>query len=123
MVATPFLKRRQQVLKPRDSPEILIKPKPSSSLERGQYRRNRQLGEGSSVRPGSQTGAKAQDGSPGNLRDPAHVHVRASRQLGRRLNMDPGPEGTLRTSGSASASRETRTKKRTVGPGKIGRAH
>jgi hypothetical protein len=117
MVATPFLKRRQQVLKPRDSPEILIKPKPSSSLERGQYRRNRQLGEGSSVRPGSQTGAKAQDGSPGNLRDPAHVHVRASRQLGRRLNMDPGPEGTLRPSGSASASCETRTEEGSVDPG------
>jgi len=93
MAATPFVKRRQQVLKPRDSPEILIKLKPSSSLERGQYRRNRQLGEGASVRPGSQTGAKAQDGSPGNLRDPAHVHVGANRQSGRRLNIDPGPEG------------------------------
>jgi hypothetical protein len=44
MVATPFVKRRQQVLKPRDSPEILIKLKPSSSLARGQYRRNRKLG-------------------------------------------------------------------------------
>src|SRR6202521_4584567 len=115
MVATPFLKPRQQVLKPRDSPEILIKPKPSSSLERGQHRRNRQLGEGSSIRPGSQTGAKARDGSPGNLRDPAHVHVRASRQLGRRLNSDPGPEGTLRPSGSASC--ETRTEEGSVGPG------
>ena len=93
MAAIPFVKCRQQVLKPRDSPEILIKLKPSSSLERGQYRRNRQLGEGASVRPGSQTGAKAQDGSPGNLRDPAHVHVGANRQSGRRLNIDPGPEG------------------------------
>jgi len=67
------------------------------------------VGEGSSIRPGSWNEAKAQDGSPGNLRDPAHVHTRASRQLGRRLNMDPGPEGTLRISGNASASCETRT--------------
>src|ERR1700674_90810 len=67
------------------------------------------IGEGSSVRPGSWTEAKAQDGLPGNLGDPAHVHVRASRQSGRRLNMDPGPEGTLRPSGSASASCETQT--------------
>src|SRR5271155_5432156 len=107
MVATPFLKRRQQVLKPRDSPEITDTLKPSLSAKRGQHRRNRQIGEGSSVRPGSWTEAKAQDGSPGNLGDPAHVHVRASRQSGRRLNNDPGPEGTLRPSGSASASCET----------------
>ena len=53
------------------------------------------VGEGSSIRPGSWTEAKAQDGSPGNLGDPAHVHVRANRQSGRRLNIDPGPEGTL----------------------------
>src|ERR1700675_5072033 len=67
------------------------------------------IGEGSSIRPGSWTEAKAQDGSPGNLGDPAHAHVRTSRQSGRRLNMDPGPEGTLRPSGSASASCETQT--------------
>jgi hypothetical protein len=65
------------------------------------------VGEGSLIRPGSWTEAKAQDGPPGNLGDPAHVHVRASRQSGRRLNNDPGPEGTLRPSGSASASCET----------------
>ena len=58
------------------------------------------IGEGSSVRPGSWTGAKAQDGSPGNLGDPAHVHVRASRQSGRRLNNDPSLEGTLNLSGA-----------------------
>ena len=69
------------------------------------------------IRPGSWTEAKAQDGSPGNLGGPAHVHVRASRQLGRRLNNDPGPEGTLRPSGSASASCETRTEEVSVDPG------
>lgn len=42
------------------------------------------------VRPGSWTGAEAQDGSPGNLRDPARVHARERRQLGSRLNKCPG---------------------------------
>ena len=45
------------------------------------------IGEESSIRRGSQTEAKAQDGPPGNLGAPAHAHARASRQLGRRLNM------------------------------------
>jgi hypothetical protein len=116
-MATPFVKRRQQVLKPRGSPEIQDTLKPSLSKERGQHRRDRQIGEESVVRPGSLSEAKAQDGSPGNLGDPTHVHVRVSRQSGRRLNIDPGPEGTLRPSGSASASRETRTEEGSVGPG------
>jgi hypothetical protein len=73
------------------------------------------IGEGSSIRPGSRTEAEAQDGLPGNLGGPAHVHVRASRQSGRRLNNDPGPEGTLRPSGSASC--ETRTEEGSVDPG------
>src|SRR5580700_8323870 len=88
------MKRRQQVLKPRDSPEITDTLKPSLSAKRGQHRRDRQIGEGSSIRPGSWNEAKAQDGSPGNLGDPAHVHVRARRQSGRRLSSDPGPEGS-----------------------------
>jgi hypothetical protein len=75
------------------------------------------IGEGSSIRPGSWTEAKAQDGSPGNLGGPTHVHVRASRQSGRRLNIDPGPEGPLRPSGSASASCETLTEEGSVDPG------
>src|ERR1700680_1695569 len=117
MVATPFVERRQQVVKPRDSPEITDTLKPSLSAKRGQHRQDRQIGEGSLIRPGSWTEAKAQDGPPGNLGDPAHVHVRASRQSGRRLNNDPGPEGTLRPSGSASASCETRTEEGSVDPG------
>ena len=36
---------------------------------------------------------------------------------GHRLNNDPGPEGTLRPSGSASASCETRTAEGSVDPG------
>src|SRR5450755_2735495 len=64
------------------------------------------IGKGSSIRPGSWTEAKAQEGSPGNLGDPAHVHVRASRQLGRRMNIDPGPEGLLLLPGTrAQAAR------------------
>jgi len=42
MVVTPFLKRRQQVLKPRYSPEISETLKPSLLKKRGQHRRTRQ---------------------------------------------------------------------------------
>jgi hypothetical protein len=72
------------------------------------------IGEESSIRPGSQTEAKAQDGPPGNLGAPAHAHARASRQLGRRLNIDPGPEGPLPTFRERSASCETRTEEGSV---------
>ena len=94
MVATPFLKRRQQVLKPRDSPEITDTLKPSLSAKRGQHRRDRQIGEGSSIRPGSWNEAKAQDGSPGNLGVPLTSTCKQTGRSGRRLNNDPGPEGT-----------------------------
>jgi hypothetical protein len=117
MAVTPFLKRRQQVLKPRYSPDIFLNAEVFAVEEAGAASANPSMGEGTSVRPGSWTEAKAQDGSPGNLGDPAHVHVRASRQSGRRLNNDPGPEGTLRPSGSASASCETRTEEGSVDPG------
>jgi hypothetical protein len=96
VVATPFLKRRQQVLKPRDSPEITDTLKPSLSAKRGQHRRDRQTGEGSSIRPGSKNEAKAQDGSPGNLGDPAHVHVQANRQIGSPVKQRPWPGRHLR---------------------------
>ena len=42
VVATSFLKRRQQVLKPRDSPDMVNTLKPSLSYEWGQHRRNHQ---------------------------------------------------------------------------------
>ena len=42
---------------------------------------------------------------------------RQAGKVGRRLNIDPGPEGNLRLSGSASESRETRTEEVSVGPG------
>jgi hypothetical protein len=108
VVATPFLKRRQQVLKPRDSPEITDTLKPSLSAKRGQHRRDRQIGEGSSIRPGSWNEAKAQDGSPGNLGDPAHVHVQANRQIGSPVKQRPGPEGTSDLVGAQAARHEPR---------------
>jgi hypothetical protein len=108
MVATPFLKRRQQVLKPRDSPDMVNTLKPSLSYEWGAASTKPSIGEGSSIRPGSWTEAKAQDGSPGNLGDLARVHARASRQLGRRLNNDPGPEGPSDLPGAQAARHEPR---------------
>src|SRR5271168_2707996 len=115
VVATPFMKRRQQVLKPRDSPEITDTLKPSLSAKRGQHRRDRQIGEGSSIRPGSSNEAKAQDGSPGNLGDPAHVHVQANWQIGSPVKQRPWPGRHLRPCGSASC--ETRTEEDRVDPG------
>jgi hypothetical protein len=64
------------VLKLRKSaPKFLHRPKPSLLKKRGQYRRDR-YGEGTSIRPGSRSGAKAQDGSPGDLRGLTGVHVK-----------------------------------------------
>jgi hypothetical protein len=48
-------------------------------------------GEGSSGRPGSGTEAKAQEGSPGNLGAPTHVHTKSEPgKRDHRLNNDPG---------------------------------
>src|SRR5208282_819202 len=69
----------------------------------------RQRGEGSSVRPGSESGAKARDGSPGNLGGPAHVHVQANRQIGSPVEQLTLARKTLQPSGSASC--ETRTRR------------
>src|SRR5262245_19589396 len=73
------------------------------------------IGEGSSVRPGSKSGAKAQDGSPGNLGGPVHVHVRANRQIGSPVEQGPRPGRHLRPCGSASS--ETRSEEDRVEPG------
>jgi hypothetical protein len=62
-------------------------------LSRGQHRCDRQ-GKGTSVRPGSKSGAKAQDGSPGYLRDPIGVHVKSSALRATDSQM-PGPGGGL----------------------------
>src|SRR5262245_54520091 len=66
------------------------------------------IGEGSSVRPGSKSGAKAQDGSPGNLGGPVHVHVRANRQIGSPVEQGPRAGRHLRPCGSEAARHEAR---------------
>jgi len=60
------------------------------------------------VRPGSQSGAKAQDGSSGNLGGPVHVHVRAHRQIGSPVEQWPGPGSPLRLPGAQVAKHEAR---------------
>jgi hypothetical protein len=62
---------------------------------------------GLSVRPGSWTGAEAQDGSSGNLRDPARVHTQASRHLGSRLNTCPGPHRSSTDAGAPTRRART----------------
>jgi hypothetical protein len=103
VVATPFLKRRQQVLKPRDSPEITDTLKPSLSAKRG---------------PGSWTGAKAQDGPPG-IRMTAWRNAMAiiiwlkyrpklgvSTRSGRAMQIaSPGSETTARRSAKGASRR------------------
>jgi hypothetical protein len=56
-------------------PAMCIVRSPRCRVNRGQHRCDRQ-GKGTSVRPGSGNGAKAQDGSTGDLRDPNGVHVK-----------------------------------------------
>ena len=67
--ATAFVKRRQRALKPCGSLEIMKAPKPSPCWVRGQHR-SRRHGQPRPIRPGSQSRAKAREGSPGNLRGP-----------------------------------------------------
>ena len=74
------------------------------------------IGEGTSVRPGSWTGAKAQDGSPENLRGPTHVHARASRQIGPPAEQWSWPDRSLDPPGSAGNSEHEAERDR-VGPG------
>src|SRR5499427_10939741 len=70
--------------------------------KRGQHRCDRQ-GKGTSVRPGSRSGAKAQDGSPGDLRDPTGVHVKQP-ELRAAGTQSPGQEGGLHSSRNATAN-------------------
>src|SRR6516165_2274993 len=58
---------------------------------RGQHRCDRQ-GKGTSVRPGSRSGAKTRDGSPGDLRDPTGVRVKQP-ELRAPGTQSPGREG------------------------------
>jgi hypothetical protein len=58
-------------------------------------------GEATSVRPGSWSGAKAQEGSPEDLRDPIGVHTK---QPEMRAAGTQGPGGSLHPSRSATAN-------------------
>src|SRR5208282_827780 len=73
VAVTSLVKRRQRMLKPCVSLEIMCPLRPSVWVDRGQHRQDRQ-GEILPARPGSWSRAKAWDGSPGNLRDPARAH-------------------------------------------------
>src|SRR6202011_581241 len=64
--ATPFVKRRQRMLKPCVSLEIMYPLRPSVWVDRGQHRQDPQ-GEIWPPRPGSWRGERGGEGSPGNL--------------------------------------------------------
>ena len=105
-------------------PRNAYRLKPSLSQKWGQHRCDRQ-GKGTSVRPGSRSGAKTRDGSPGDLRDPIGVHV-SEPELRVAGIQDPGPGGDLRPSRSATAPRaqwRTQTQRDHVGGGSEQRWH
>jgi len=77
------------VIEPRNAYRL----KPSLSQKWGQHRCDRQ-GKGTSVRPGSRSGAKTRDGSPGDLRDPIGVHVSEPELRGWPASKTRGREGT-----------------------------
>ena len=102
-MATSLVKRRQQVLKSRGSPEIDSTLKPLLSLQQGQHRRDRHwrgnVGSAGVADRGKGTGWIAWEPE-----SPTHVHVRTRRQLDRRLTNDPGPRRVLHPPGSAGIS-------------------
>src|SRR5215468_5536395 len=95
-VATSPMKRRQQVPKPRGSPDIFITLKPSPSLERGQHRRDRHwrgtVGSAGVAERGKGTGWVAWEP------EMSHSRPRESEPAigDRRLNKDPGLVRDLR---------------------------
>src|SRR5271166_4942402 len=73
--ATALVKRRQRMLKPCVSLDIMYPLRPSVWVGRGRRRQGRQR-RGLAGSAGVLEQAKAWDGSPGNLRDPVRVHGR-----------------------------------------------
>src|SRR5262249_51348187 len=65
------------------------------------------IGEAASVRPGSWSRAKMQDGSPGNLRGPARIHVQSRRKW----------EARWQSSTASGAPRRTRRLEGHMGSG------
>jgi hypothetical protein len=70
-----------------------VRGAPGSSARRPEPAPRRREGLGGMT---SQSGAKAQDGSSGNLGGPVHAHVRAYRQFGSPVEQWPGPGSPLR---------------------------
>jgi len=97
---TSLVKRRQRKLKPCVSLEIMYPLRPSVWFVRGGVGTTAR-GEVVSARPGSWSRAKAWDGSPGNLRDPARAHGCSMPGTERRLNKgsrpDELPSGLIRS--------------------------
>jgi hypothetical protein len=104
-LATEFLKRRQQVLKPSGKSRYTNARAFVVDWAGAAPRRSRD-GEAASVRPGSWSWAEAQDGLPGNLRDPVPVRVRGCRQWTTGETRDSGSGRHLPPPGSAAARHE-----------------
>jgi hypothetical protein len=100
MAATPFLKRRQQVLKPRNSLDMLLMLKPSLSFERGRHRRDHQwrgiVGSAGVLERGKGTGRIVWE--PERSRPRPHESEPA---LGQPAENVPGPVSVLHRHGSA----------------------
>jgi len=118
MVATPFVKRKQQVLKPRGSPDMVLTLKPSLSKKRGQHRRNRQwrgiVGSAGVLDRGKGTGWIAWE--PERSRSRPRESKPTLGVVG--WNNWPGPEGALRPSGSANGSLRDTNREGQRGPWK-----
>ena len=99
VAATPLVKRRQRILKPWVSLEIMFR----WSLRRvgtGGSIDWTASGEVLSVRPGSGNRAKVWDGLPGNLRGPVRAHLR---DAGAGSPADQRPQARRRTSAPSGA--------------------
>ena len=101
VMATSLVKRRQQVLKPRGSPEIDSTLKPLLSLQQGQHRRDRHW-RGNVGSAGADRG-KGKDGPPGNREIPLTSTENAP-AIGSPADNDPGPKRVLPPPGSAGIS-------------------
>jgi hypothetical protein len=76
VTATPLVKRRQRMLKPCVKPRNQVPAEAFVLFLSRAASAGPLYGEVLSARPGSWSRAKAWDGSPGNLRDPASAPVR-----------------------------------------------
>ena len=103
--ATALVKRRQRAPKPCGQPRNHVSAEafavlgPGAASESGMARTR-------PIRPGSQSRAKAREGSPGNLRDPVRARTKTARTRERRVNKAPGPTVASSIAGSADGEHE-----------------